>query len=220
MSLLDHIEINPKSPATASVIWLHGLGASGDDFVPIVPELMLPDSMAVRFIFPHAPVAPVTINGGYAMQSWYDILSIGVQREFNAGQLKQSAANIQQFINSELDKGIAADRILIAGFSQGGAVAYEAALSFNRPLAGLLCMSTYFATQEDIKPCAENQDIPILVCHGRNDDVVPEALGQDAVTVLRKMGYKPEYKQYNMYHEVCAEQIKDISGFIQQCLSD
>ena len=148
--LLPGVEIDPASPANAAVIWLHGLGANGHDFEPVVPELHLPESLPVRFIFPHAPQIPVTINSGYIMPAWYDILEMELDRKVDLAQLQQSALQIQQLIDREIERGIDSRRIVIAGFSQGGAVGFEAALSYPKPLAGLLALSTYFATADSI----------------------------------------------------------------------
>ena len=142
MSILPHIEIEPPSTANATIIWLHGLGATGRDFEPVVPELNLPDNMAVRFIFPHAPEIPVTINGGYIMPAWYDILEMTLDRKVDEQQLRQSSAEVHAFIDREIERGIDSHRIIIAGFSQGGAVAFDAALTYPKPLAGLLALST------------------------------------------------------------------------------
>lgn len=218
MSLLPSIIVNPKTSPDASVIWLHGLGASGHDFEPIVPELNLPADMAVRFIFPHAPEKPVTINAGYIMPSWYDIYSLDIDRKFNQEDLANSVAAIKDLIEHEIKQGIDSKRILIAGFSQGGAVAYEAALTFGDTLAGLMCMSTYFATKDNISIHAANKSIPIQVFHGIDDPVVPELLGQQAIESLKIFGFQPGYKTYPMQHEVCYPQIQDISKFIQACL--
>ncbi|WP_439135985.1 alpha/beta hydrolase [Pseudomaricurvus sp.] len=219
MSYLPCIEIEPQGSATASVIWLHGLGASGNDFAPIVPELNLPDSMAVRFVFPHAPSIPVTVNGGMAMPAWYDILSMDIDRKIDETQILQSAEAINALIDREIERGVESDKILIAGFSQGGAVAYQTALSYPKPLAGLMTMSTYFATHETLSPSAANQALEIFISHGTQDPVVPELLGQRAVELLRSKGYEPLYATYPMQHEVCLPQIQDISRWLQERLS-
>jgi phospholipase/carboxylesterase len=220
MSYLPCLEIEPESTATAAVIWLHGLGASGDDFAPIVPELNLPDSLAVRFVFPHAPARPVTINGGMVMPAWYDILSMDIDRKIDTAQILESAEAVQALINREIERGIASDKIIIAGFSQGGAVAYQAALSYPRTLAGLMTLSTYFATSDSLEIDPANQSLPVFVSHGQYDPVVPELLGQRAVEALQEKSFSPEYKTYPMEHEVCFPQIGDISQWLQSCLSD
>lgn len=219
MSYLPCIEIEPETPATASVIWLHGLGASGNDFAPIVPELHLPDSLAVRFVFPHAPSIPVTVNGGMVMPAWYDILSMDIDRKIDQAQILQSAEAITALIEREIERGVDSNNIVIAGFSQGGAVAYQTALSYPKPLAGLMTMSTYFATHETLIPSDANKALEIFISHGTQDPVVPELLGQPAVELLRSKGYEPLYATYPMQHEVCLPQIQDISRWLQDRLS-
>lgn len=219
MSLLPCVTIEPKEPATATVIWLHGLGADGHDFEPIVPELRLPTSMAVRFIFPHSPQIPVTINGGMVMPAWYDILSMSVDREVDEEQLMQSSNAVQTIIDAEISKGIASERIIIAGFSQGGAVGYQAALTYPKPLGGLLAMSTYFATKDSIEFSAVNRQINIALMHGSQDPVVLPLLGEQALDVLTKHGFSTSYQTYPMQHAVCAQQVSDISEWLQQRLN-
>ncbi len=218
MSLLPAIVMETKENPDASVIWLHGLGADGNDFAPIVPELQLPESMAVRFIFPHAPSIPVTINGGFVMPAWYDILEMEIDRKVDTTQLMMSAAAINAFVQNELDQGIDSTRIIIAGFSQGGAVAYQVALSSDRPLGGLLVMSTYFATGDAIELSGQNRNIDIEIQHGEHDPVVPERLGREAYKRLLKEGYTVNYRSYPMEHSVCPQQIVDISEWLKQRL--
>ena len=218
MSLLSCLEIEPQNPANASVIWLHGLGADGYDFEPITKELDLPDSLAIRFIFPHAPSLPVTINNGMVMPAWYDVLAMAIDEKIDLTGLKSSAEKINQLIDQEVTRGIPSQCIIIAGFSQGGAVAYECALSYPKPLAGLLALSTYFATYNEIKYSPANQSIPIQVCHGIADPVVPEILGQKAIKHLQSKAYQPEYKTYPMQHNVCVEEIDDISIWLRKVL--
>ncbi len=219
MNLLPHIEIEPAVTANASIIWLHGLGANGHDFEPIVPELNLPGSMAVRFIFPHAPEIPVTINGGCIMPAWYDILEMSIDRKVDEQQLRQSASAIQAFIDREIDRGIDSKRIIIAGFSQGGAVAFHAALTYPKPLAGLLALSTYFATVNSITIAPANQNLSIQIFHGTSDDVVPEIHGQNSVKFLSALGFESNYQTFPMEHAVCMEEIEAISTWIQTVLS-
>ena len=157
MSLLPCIVKEPKTAATAAVIWLHGLGADGNDFVPIIPQLNLPATMAVRFIFPNAPSIPITINGGHIMPAWYDITAIDIERTVDMTQLSESAEKIRLLIEREIDRDIPSDRIVLAGFSQGGAVCYQTALTYAQPLAGLACLSTYFATKDSIPPNSANK---------------------------------------------------------------
>jgi phospholipase/carboxylesterase len=214
MNYLPCVEVQPKLTANATVIWLHGLGADGHDFEAIVPQLYLPETLAIRFIFPHAPSIPVTINSGLKMPAWYDILEMSIERQVDLTGLNSSAKLIQALIDREIDRGIPADRIVIAGFSQGGAVAYQAALTYAQPLAGLLTMSTYFATKENIQPSAANKNLNIEIMHGSLDPVVDPSLGEQAVDSLTEMGFQPSYKSYIMEHCVCAAQITDISAWL------
>jgi len=219
MSYLDCVEVQPDIPATASIIWLHGLGANGHDFEPIVPELRLPNSLPVRFIFPHSPSIPVSINGGMTMPAWYDILEMSIERKVDLTHLTESAMAVQALIDREIERGIDSSRIIVAGFSQGGAVAYQAALTYPKPLAGLLAMSTYFATKDSITLSEANKDISINIMHGSQDPVVVPTLGDDAASTLIALGYQPSYKQYPMEHAVCSEQVSDISTWIQSVLA-
>lgn len=219
MSLLPCIVKEPVGPANAAVIWLHGLGADGNDFVPIVPELKLPQELAVRFVFPNAPSIPITINAGYVMPAWYDITSIDIERKIDTTQLIASAEKIRRLIDREIDRGIPSDRIVLAGFSQGGAVAYQTALTHIVPLAGLLCLSTYFATKDSITPNSANKQIPIKICHGSMDPVVSVDQGKLASQRLSEMGYSVEYREYPMEHAVCPQEITDVSRWLQQVLS-
>ncbi|HPY39696.1 MAG TPA: dienelactone hydrolase family protein [Thiolinea sp.] len=218
MDYLPAVIVEPDQPATASVIWLHGLGADGHDFEPIVPELKLPPEAAVRFIFPHAPAIPVTINNGYVMPAWYDILAMDLDRKVDVKQLEASAQAVAKLIDRELEKGIPSERIVLAGFSQGGAVAYQTVLTYPKPLAGLLAMSTYFATADSIQVNTANQHLPIAIFHGLQDPVVPEALGKKAQQRLQTMGYTPDYFTYSMEHSVNAAEVKDLAEFIKQWL--
>jgi phospholipase/carboxylesterase len=219
MSLLPCIQKEPATSADAAVIWLHGLGADGNDFVPIIPELNLPASMAVRFIFPNAPSIPITINGGYVMPAWYDITAMHIDRTVDTAQLIKSAEQIRLLIGREIDRGIASRRIVLAGFSQGGAVAYQTALTHMFPLAGLLCLSTYFATGDTLTPNRANKQIPIKICHGTRDPMVPVELGKQACRRLVDMGYEVDYSEYPMEHAVCPQEIADISRWLQQVLA-
>ncbi len=224
MNFLPAIEMEPKQHANASVIWLHGLGASGDDFAAIVPALGLDKKSAaadlhIRFVFPHAPAIPISINGGMQMPAWYDILSIDVERKINLQQFFNSVQQVKDLIQRELDRGVPSERILIAGFSQGGAVAYEAALSFEKPLAGLMALSTYVANKEKLVLNSCNQQLPVMIFHGTQDDVVPESLGQLALSQLQGLGLNPGYKTYPMAHSVSPGQIKALADFILEVLS-
>lgn len=219
MNLLPHETVETGESPTYSVIWMHGLGASGHDFVPMVPELKLPSDKAVRFVFPHAPERPVTVNGGYIMPSWYDIFSMELEREIDEEQILASAAAVHQFIDRELERGVNSENVILAGFSQGGAVAYQAALTYPKRLGGLMAMSTYFATPKLCQQTEANAQLPILIQHGRADSVVPESLGRQAHARLEAGGWSSEYKTYPMDHEVCMPQVSDISTWLHQRFS-
>ncbi|TQV87457.1 alpha/beta hydrolase [Aliikangiella coralliicola] len=219
MNYLPHIEVETSQNPDASVIWLHGLGADGHDFEPIVPELRLPKSAAVRFIFPHAPSIPVTINGGYVMPAWYDILEMSISRKVDYEQLLKSSELINQFVEREIERGISSNRIILAGFSQGGAVAIQCALTAPVQLGGLLAMSTYFATEEIIQLNDINKNIPIEIHHGTADPVVPVQLGEHCHSALTTQGYQTDFKTFPMEHSVCQPQIEIISGWLQKVLN-
>ncbi len=210
--------VETSNTIDSAVIWLHGLGANGHDFVPIVPELKLAENLGIRFVFPHAPSIPVTINGGMVMPAWYDIFEMSLERKIDTTQILASSAAIHQLIEREITHGIASERIIVAGFSQGGAVCYQAALSYDKPLAGLMAMSTYFATDKSVADNAANRTLPIEIFHGTHDPVVPEAMGRHAVAALQNKGFSPTYKTYPMQHAVCPQQINDISQWLQQRL--
>lgn len=219
MSLLDCVEVcyNPNAlPIRHSVIWLHGLGADGHDFEPIVPELGLDASRGVRFVFPHAPKMPVTINGGYLMPAWYDILEMSLERKVDVAQIHTSAGWIYDLIAREVERGVPTENIVIAGFSQGGAIAYQTALAYDKPLAGLLTLSTYVATKDSLAIHPIQKNLPILVCHGSRDPVVPEVLGRQAVAWLEENGCTPAYLNYEMAHQVCQAQIQAIGQWLNR----
>ncbi|MCE8028532.1 alpha/beta fold hydrolase [Halomonas daqingensis] len=216
MSHPGELIIEPRSgrPADACVFILHGLGADGHDFEPLVPALTLKEGLDVRFILPHAPRLPVTINGGMVMPAWYDIHEMSLDRRVDTRQLVASAERIQALVQEQIDHGIDSRRIILAGFSQGGAVAYQAALSFPAPLGGLLAMSTYFATAETIELNEANRGLPIEIHHGSFDPVVPEALGKAAQQRLQSLDYPVNYRSYPMAHAVCPQQVGDIAAWL------
>ncbi|MCE8019286.1 alpha/beta fold hydrolase [Halomonas sp. MCCC 1A11036] len=216
MSHPGELIIEPKSgrPADACVFILHGLGADGHDFEPLVPALPLKAGLDVRFILPHAPRLPVTINGGMVMPAWYDIHEMSLDRRVDTAQLVASAERIQALVQEQIDHGIDSRRIILAGFSQGGAVAYQAALSFDAPLGGLLAMSTYFATADTITLAEANRELPIEIHHGTFDPVVHESLGKAAYQRLQGLGYAVHYQTYPMAHAVCPQQVGDIATWL------
>lgn len=217
--LLPHIQLDPTGETTHTVIWLHGLGADGNDFAPIVPQLDFPQKTSTRFIFPHAPSQPVTINGGYVMPAWYDILEMKIDREVDVAQLRISVERIREFVQREQDQGIASEKILLAGFSQGAAVAYEVALSHPQPLAGLMVLSGYLAAGDTLARNPANRDLSVLIQHGTDDPIVPEILAQQALKQLQTWGYPTSYQSYPMQHSVCPPQIGDISRWLGERLA-
>jgi phospholipase/carboxylesterase len=216
--LLEHIEIEPTTPAAATVIWLHGLGADGHDFEPIVPELHLPASMAIRFIFPHALSRSVSINNGAEMRAWYDFVphaESGANDDINA-----SAAQIGDFITRELERGIPSEKILLAGFSQGGVIALHTALRFPQRLAGVVALSTYlhdYSRTEQERTDA-NLGIPIFMVHGTQDPMIPIMQAATSRENLKRLGYDVRWRDYPMGHQVCLEEVEEISHFFQEVL--
>lgn len=215
----EEVQTNPLKDISGIVIWLHGLGSDGHDFVPVVSELNLPVKSNIKFIFPHAPSMAITVNGGYVMPAWYDIFELTLDRKIDEKQLRISSARVQALIDREVAFGTPSDKIILAGFSQGGAVVYEAALTYDKPLAGLLTLSTYFATSDTIQEDDANKDIPILIQHGTQDSVVSEVLGQRAYRQLKDRGYAVDYESYPMDHTLCAEQVRHISSWLQARLA-
>jgi len=218
---MDAIEIETGPNPAATVIWLHGLGADGHDFVPVVPELHLPESPPVRFVFPHAPVRPVTINNNMAMRAWYDIYSLGGMRRQDEAGVRDSERILQGYVQRERAAGIAADRIVLAGFSQGGAIALHAGLRHPEKLAGILALSTYLPLSEQLAECnPARKDTPILMCHGTEDPMLPVELGMASRDLLQQAGYTVEWREYPMPHSVSAAEIVDVAAWLRQRLPD
>lgn len=217
---LETIELIHGGEPQASVIWLHGLGADGNDFVPIVRELTLPKDFGIRFIFPHAPIQPVTINGGMRMRAWYDIEYIDLGRKIDQNGVRSSQKGIEALIQKEKDRGIPANKILLAGFSQGGAVVLQTGLCFGEKLAGIVALSTYLPIPEATSTEAStiNKDIPIFMAHGTEDSVVLPTLAKKSYQTLIDNGYQVEWQEYPMPHSVCLEEIEAISDFLQKIL--
>lgn len=210
-----------SSEPDSCVIWLHGLGADGHDFQPIVPELYLPPSMSVRFIFPHAPMMPVTINNGYVMRAWYDIVNMEINRQPDANGIRASQQTLKSMISEQIEQGIASERIVLAGFSQGGAVILQTGLSYEKPLAGLMALSTYLPLVDDFEKekSLHNAAIPIFMGHGDCDPVIQPDMGYRTRSLLEKHDYQPEWHEYRgMQHGVCAEEISHISEWLQRVL--
>ncbi len=216
----DAVIIEPKTEHKASVIWLHGLGADGHDFEPVAPELNLPDDLGVRFIFPNAPVRPVTINAGMAMRAWYDIKTPNLREQEDVESIAQSDALIIQYINAEMEKGIPANKIILAGFSQGGAITLHTGLRFPEKLAGLLALSTYLPLPSQLeKEATEYKDIPVMMAHGIADPVIPVDQGRASSQTLKDLGYDVDWNEYTMQHAVCLEEINAIGKWIVKVLS-
>jgi phospholipase/carboxylesterase len=211
---MDAVEIETGSPPQAVVIWLHGLGADGHDFEPIVPELRL--KQAVRFVFPHAPVQPVTINQGMRMRAWYDIFQFGGGREDDKG-IRASQALIVKLIE---EQPVPPEKIVLAGFSQGGAIALQTALRYPKPLAGVMALSTYLPIAATLaaERAAPNAQVPIFMAHGSYDDIIPIQRARDSKNFLENLGYRIEWHEYPMPHSVCGEEVRDISAFLARLL--
>jgi len=219
VSYLPCVEVEPRQPANAAVIWMHGLGADGHDFEPVVPHLDLAPGLAVRFIFPHAPSIPVTLNNGFVMPAWYDILSLELERRVDVDQLRASAVAVGRLIAREQERGVPSARVVVAGFSQGGAVGFELALTYPERLAGLIALSTYFATRDSIVPHPANAALPIMIGHGSQDPMVDPRYGEQSAARLRELGHAVAYHDYPIEHSVSMEEIKDIGRFISACLA-
>ncbi len=217
----EAVTLSPPGTAHASVIWLHGLGADGYDFVPIVPELRLPPTLALRFVFPHAGVRPVTVNGGYEMRAWYDITALTPAGRDDAAGLEESVAQIGALIAAERALGIAASRIVLAGFSQGGAVALHAGLTAAERLAGIVALSTYLPHAAALarRQSAASRGLPVLMCHGSSDGVVDIGLGAAARDALTAAGHPVEWHEYPMAHEVSARELVDVARWLIARLS-
>ena len=206
----ETVEVVTGENPAGSVIWLHGLGADGHDFEPIVPELRLPETLALRFVFPHAPVQPVTINGGMSMRSWYDILSFDSEGRVDDKGLLESSAVLDGLIVREIERGIEPRKIVIAGFSQGGAVAIQTALHTGHEIAGLMALSTYMPLPEDAASTAMRKDLPIFMAHGNVDPVLRMEWGRSSADKLIEVGFSVDWHEYPMAHAVCPQEIADI----------
>ncbi len=219
-NLLECVEILTGPNPTHSVVWLHGLGADGNDFAPIVPELRLPESLAVRFIFPHAPVQPVTINGGMAMRAWYDILVPNLVRIEDEKGIRQSEKNVDALIQREVARGIPTENIVLAGFSQGCAMTLHTGLRTPYKLAGLMALSGYLPLMDmaDKDRHSANAHTPVFMAHGSFDPVVVIARAEASHQKLTSLGYSVQWHTYPMQHSVCPEEIRDMSAFLNKVL--
>lgn len=218
--LLPCIELETAANPTASVIWLHGLGADGNDFVPIVPELGLPDALATRFVFPHAPVRAVTINNGFRMRAWYDISAADLNSRADLAGVQQSQRQVEALIGREQERGIAASRIVVAGFSQGGAIALYTGLRHPERLVGIIALSAYLIAADKLAADAAqaNRDAPIFMAHGTADPIVRFEWGDASRRALETAGYRVDWHAYRMEHSVCMEEIDAVSAWLQRVL--
>ena len=220
VSLPECVEVTTGDQPIGSVIWLHGLGADGHDFEPIVPELRMPDDLPLRFVFPHAPVRPVTINGGMAMRAWYDIISLDNEGRADADGVRASTAILEALIEREIERGIEAEKIVIAGFSMGGAVAINTALHTGHKLAGLMALSTYLPLPGALADANGSRELPVFMAHGTHDPMVLHQWGKASAEGLAAAGFTVEWHEYPMQHGVCPEEIVDIRSWLLQVLRD
>ncbi len=219
-NLIDHIELTTGAEPKGTVIWMHGLGADCWDFVSIVKELGLPPNLPLRYIFPQAPTRPITINNGQRMPGWYDIsmadLQDGPARKADEAGVRESQAFINALIAREATRGIASDKIVVAGFSQGGAIALQTGLRHPQPLAGVMALSTYLPLEHSLaaERTLANANIAILMAHGTQDPLVPVALARGSRSKIEAQGYKVEWREYPMQHSVCMEEVQDIGEWL------
>ena len=218
-TLLPHITLETGQSPRHSIIWLHGLGADGEDFVSIAQEMSLP--VAVRYIFPHAPQQPVTINGGVVMRAWYDVIATSTGFQQDAAGIRASQAAIELLIAQEKQRGITAENIYLAGFSQGGAIALHTGLRHAQRMGGIIALSTYLPLAETLphETSAAARNIPVFMAHGHDDPIIPFALGQASSEILRGQGYRLEWHAYAMQHSVCMEEVRDVAVWLTQRLN-
>lgn len=215
---LNYIEINPPKKPIGTVIWMHGLGADGNDFVPLVPQLNLPDEFPIRFVFPHAPMRPVTINNGYVMRAWFDIHNLSDKLKIDQKGIEESVRQVEELIQQEQEHGTASDRIVLAGFSQGAAMSLITGLCSQKPLAGILALSGFLPDPERILAQASpaNYTVPIFLAHGTEDTVLPCFLGQQTYEILQRNKYLASWHTYKMPHSVCKEEVGDIAEWLRK----
>ncbi len=220
--LLDCIEINPSAPPAVTIIWLHGLGADGHDFEAIVPELHLPESLPIRYVFPHAPVRSVTINAGLRMRAWFNILDLGFRADsVDRDQFLESEELLKALIHAELKSGTPSERIVLAGFSQGGAIVLHTGLRYPKQLAGILALSMHLPTIHTLAPelSPANRNVPILMAHGQMDPVIPIDKAIETRQELTRLGYEISWQEYPMQHSVCADEIRAIRSWLIEILA-
>lgn len=218
--MLDYVEINPDVKPIATVIWLHGLGADGHDFEPIVPELHLPETLPIRFIFPHAPKRPVTINAGMVMRAWYDAVDLEGERKIDLEGFSQSVDQVNALIREEIRSGLSSEQLILAGFSQGGAIALYTGLTFEMKLAGIMALSCYLPIADQLvkKRTEINQDIPIMMGHGTMDPLIPITKAVQTRQDLENLSYRVGWYEYTMAHTVSSEEINDVRDWLLRVL--
>lgn len=219
--LLNFIEINPAKTPKNCIIWMHGLGADGHDFVPVVEQLNLPENLSIRFVFPHAPLRPVTINNGYTMRAWYDITSLSLDQRIDQKGIVDSMMAIHTLIQQEVGRGIPSEKIILGGFSQGAVMSIAAGLSYSQRLGGILALSGYPPSTDSLfaQASTANRSTPIFLAHGTQDSVVPFFLGEMLKNLLDQHGYSVNWHSYPIAHSVSAEEIMDIKQWISKTLS-
>jgi len=220
-ALLDAVEISPPGPARAAILWLHGLGADGHDFAPLVPQLGIVEPFGVRVILPHAPRRPVTINGGMLMPAWFDIAGTDFRHGQDSAGIRASEQQLRALIEREISRGIVAERILLAGFSQGGAMVLHTGLRYPRRLGGIMALSSYLPLADTLQAEAAeaNRAVPLMMAHGTQDPVVPLPLAEQSRDLLQQQGYTVAWHTYPMAHAVCPEELLDIRAWLVDCLA-
>jgi len=218
MTLLNTIEINPSKEALRTIIWLHGLGADGNDFVPIVSQLGIQDPMQIRFIFPHAPIQPVTINGGMKMRAWFDIYAANINAKIDTAGINRSKVALEALIEKELERGIDSKNIILAGFSQGAVIALTVGLQYEKTLGGILALSGFLPNASEVLDHVTNANkkCPIFLAHGMADPIVPYPLGLETCEVLMQAGLQVAWHSYYMPHSVCDEEVRDIGEWVKR----
>jgi len=213
----ERVILHPANPAKRCIIWLHGLGADGNDFAPIVPELNLSNALNIRFVFPHAPIMPVSVNGGYEMRAWFDIYDTSLTARIDVAGIEASTTLLNHFIAAEVASGIPASHIILAGFSQGAVIALTAGLTYPERLGGIMALSGFLPHPEGVLPRASlaNKDIPIFIAHGRQDGILPFGLGEKTAQLLSGEGYPVSWHAYDMAHSVCIEEMGDIGRWVE-----
>lgn len=218
-SSLQTVELGSADQADFSIIWLHGLGADGNDFVPLVPELKLPNTDRIHFVFPHAPIRPITFYGGTPLRAWFDIFNLSESGPFDEAGINEAVASIHQLIQCEIDRGIEPEKIILAGFSQGGYIALLSGLYFPKKLAGIIGLSTFLWQTSNFENRMQNHSMPIYIAHGSFDPLVPLSYGEHTTAYLKNSGYEVNFHTYPMAHTVCLEEIESLSTWLKKIFS-